>query len=130
MTQPSTAEPKRDYLFSEQFYKTLNNLALVIFPAVATMYAGLATVWGLDYAREVVGTIVAIDTFLGVLVKVGQNSYDNSDAKYDGVVGVVETDDKLSYVLNLDDDPVKLKDRSEIRLKVGPSVAGTLAGDT
>jgi Putative phage holin Dp-1 len=116
--------PKKDHLLGDSTYEVLNNLALVVFPAVATLYAALATVWGLDYAREVVGTIVAIDTFLGVLVKVGQNSYDNSEAKYDGTIGVTETDDKLTYVLNLNGDPAELKDMTEARFKVGSSIAG------
>jgi hypothetical protein len=73
---------------------------------------------------------VVIDTFLGGLLQLSASAYNKSDAKYDGVVGVTETEDKLSYVLNLKDDPTLLKDKEEVRLKVGPSVADTLAGNT
>jgi hypothetical protein len=52
--------------------------------------------------------------------------YAKSDEKFDGVIGVTETADKLTYVLNLNDDPELLKDKAEVRLKVGSS-AGSLA---
>jgi len=111
-------------------YDVLKFIALVLLPALGTAYFALAGIWGLPSAQEVVGTIVVVDTFLGTVLQISSNTYNKSDAKFDGVIGVTETADKLSYVLNLDDDPVKLKDKDEIRLKVGPSVADTLAGNT
>lgn len=111
-------------------YDVLKFLALVVLPALGTAYFALAGIWGLPAAEEVVGTIVVVDTFLGTLLQISSNVYNKSDEKFDGTVGVTETDDKLSYVLNLHDDPVALKDKDEIRLRVGPSVSGTLAGDT
>ena len=111
-------------------YDVLKSIAQIILPALGTLYFALAGIWGLPSAEEVVGTIVAVDTFLGVLLGISSNQYNKSDAKFDGTVGVTETDDKLSYVLNLNDDPTLLKDKDEIRLKVGPSVADTLAGNT
>jgi hypothetical protein len=45
------------------FYK---NLAQIYLPALATLYFALASIWGLPYVEQVVGTITAIDTFLGV----------------------------------------------------------------
>lgn len=111
-------------------YDVLKWLAQVVFPALGTAYFALAGLWGLPAAEQVVGTIVVVDTFLGVVLQISSVKYANSDEKFDGTIGVTETEDKLSYVLNLSDDPVKLKDKDEVRLRVGPSVAGTLAGDT
>lgn len=45
------------------FYK---NLAQIYLPALATLYFALASIWGLPCVEQVVGTITAIDTFLGV----------------------------------------------------------------
>jgi hypothetical protein len=67
-----------------------------------------------------------VDTFLGVVLQISSTNYAKSDEKFDGVIGVTETADKLSYVLNLNDDPALLKDKNEVRLKVGSS-AGSLA---
>ena|SRR5690349_12829653 len=114
-------------IITGKLYDVLKFLALVLFPALGTAYFALAGIWGLPSAQEVVGTIVVVDTFLGTVLQISATKYNNSDAKFDGVVGVTETADKLSYVLNLNDDPATLKDKSEIRLKVGPSVSGTLA---
>jgi len=111
-------------------YDVLKFIALVLLPALGTAYFALAGIWGLPSAQEVVGTIVVVDTFLGTVLQISSTQYNNSDAKYDGVVGVTETEDKLNYVLNLNDDPVALKDKDEIRLKVAPSVADSLAGNT
>lgn len=118
----------QDHLLSNKMYDVLKFIALILLPAFGTLYFALAGIWGLPAAEQVVGTIVAVDTFLGVLIKVGDTTYNASDAKYDGVISVTETNDKLSFVLNLNDDPAALKDMSEARFKVAPSVAGTLAG--
>ena len=111
-------------------YDVLKSIAQIILPALGTLYFALAGIWGLPAAEEVVGTIVAVDTFLGVLLGISSSQYNKSDAKYDGTVGVTETEEKLNYVLNLNDDPVALKDKDEIRLKIAPSAADTLAGNT
>jgi hypothetical protein len=108
-------------------YDVLKFIAQILLPSLGTLYFALAGIWGLPAAEQVVGTIVALDTFLGVMLGISSNAYSKSDAKFDGVIGVTETADKLSYVLNLNEDPVALKDKSEVRLKVGPSVSGTLA---
>jgi hypothetical protein len=109
-----------------KLYDVLKFLAMVVFPALGTAYFALAGIWGLPSAQEVVGTIVVVDTFLGALLQISSVNYNKSDEKFDGVIGVTETADKLSYVLNLNDDPELLKDKSEVRLKVGSS-AGSLA---
>ncbi|HVI79225.1 MAG TPA: phage holin [Candidatus Acidoferrum sp.] len=107
-------------------YDVLKFLAQVVFPALGTAYFALAGIWGLPSAQEVVGTIVVVDTFLGVVLQISSTNYAKSDEKFDGVIGVTETADKLTYVLNLNDDPELLKDKAEVRLKVGSS-AGSLA---
>ena len=109
-------------MITGKLYDFLKYLALVVFPALGTLYFALAGIWGLPAAQEVVGTIVAVDTFLGVVLHISSNNYNKSDAKFDGTIGVVETDDKLSYTLNLNGDPADLKDKSEVVFKVGESL--------
>lgn len=111
-------------------YDVLKFIAQILLPGLGTLYFALAGIWGLPSAEEVVGTIVAVDAFLGLLLGLSQTQYNKSDEKFDGTIGVTETADKLSYVLNLADDPVKLKDKEQVVLKVGPTVADTLAGNT
>lgn len=56
-------------------YDKLKNMALVILPAIGALYFGVAAIWGLPKAEEVVGTIAVLTTFVGVVVKAAQVSY-------------------------------------------------------
>lgn len=59
-------------------YDILKYIAQVVLPAMGTLYFALAGIWNLPYAEQVVGTITAVDTFLGVLLKISSDNY------YDG----------------------------------------------
>ena len=50
---------------SNKVYDVLKWIAMVVLPAIGTLYFALASIWGFPYAEEIVGTITAIDTFLG-----------------------------------------------------------------
>jgi len=113
--------PKRDHLLSNQFYDILHIFALIIFPALGTAYFALADIWGLPAAQQVLGTIVVIDTFLGVLVKVGQASYNSSNSRFDGTMRVLETPEKKTFTLELN-TPVEDLDKTDtVTFKVAPS---------
>lgn len=118
-------EAGRGYLLSNKLYNTLKLLALVIFPAVGTFYFGLAQIWGLPAAEQVIATIVVIDTFLGVLIKIGDATYNASEARFDGSVAAYPNADRSGghVELNLQDagNPERfLQNKDEIILKVGP----------
>ena len=49
-----------------------------ILPAIGTLYYGLADIWNLPCAEQVVGSITVIVTFLGVLIEVCKASYDKA----------------------------------------------------
>lgn len=99
-------------------YDVAKKTALVWLPSIGTLYFALAGIWGLPAAEEVVGSIVAVDTFLGVVLHISNTQYNNSEAKYDGHINVTETDDKLSYNMQLKGDPAELKNQSEVTFKV------------
>lgn len=63
---------------SNTVYDVLKWIAQILLPALGTLYAALATTWGLPYADQVVGTILAIDTFLGVLLGISTASYNKT----------------------------------------------------
>lgn len=54
---------------SNELYDRIKFIALILLPALGTLYYAIAAIWGLPYAEEVVATVTAIDTFLGALVK-------------------------------------------------------------
>ena len=53
---------------SNRAFDTLRFIAEIILPACAALYAALAGIWGWPYAEAIVGTIAAVDTFLGAIV--------------------------------------------------------------
>ncbi len=53
---------------SNKTYDILKYIAQIVLPALGTLYFALSTIWGLPYGEQVVGTITAIDAFLGALL--------------------------------------------------------------
>lgn len=62
---------------SNKMYDALKWIAMVVLPALGTLYFTLAGIWGLPYGEQIVGTIVAIDTFLGVILGISSVRYSN-----------------------------------------------------
>lgn len=60
---------------SNKLYDVLKWVAQILLPAIATLYFALAGIWNLPYGEEVVGTITAIDTFLGVILGISSANY-------------------------------------------------------
>ena len=56
-------------------YDILKFIAQIILPAIGTLYFALASIWGLPYAEQIVGTITAIDTFLGAILGLSNKRY-------------------------------------------------------
>lgn len=62
---------------SNKTYDILKWIALYFLPALATLYFALAGIWNLPYGEQVLGTISALDTFLGVLLGLSNAKYKN-----------------------------------------------------
>lgn len=60
---------------SNKTYDILKWVAQILLPALATLYFALAGIWGFPFGEQIVGTITAIDTFLGVVLNVSTNKY-------------------------------------------------------
>lgn len=60
---------------SDKLYDILKWIAQVALPALGTLYFALAGIWGFPYGEEIVGTITAIDTFLGVILGISSKRY-------------------------------------------------------
>lgn len=56
-------------------YDILKYIAQVVLPAIGTLYFALASIWGLPYGEQIVGTITAIDTFLGAILMISSSNY-------------------------------------------------------
>ena len=67
--------------FSDKTYDTLKWIAQFLLPALGTLYFALAGIWGFPYGEQIVGTITAVDTFLGVLLGISTANYKKSQDK-------------------------------------------------
>lgn len=56
-------------------YDVLKFIAQIFLPALATLYFALAQIWGLPYGEQIVGTITAIDAFIGALLGISTAQY-------------------------------------------------------
>ena len=60
---------------SNKVYDILKWIAMVVLPAIGTLYFALAGIWGFPYAEEIVGTITAVDTFIGIVLGISSAQY-------------------------------------------------------
>ena len=60
---------------SNKAYDICKYICQYVLPALGTLYFALAQIWSLPYAEQIVGTIAAIDTFLGVILGISSASY-------------------------------------------------------
>lgn len=63
---------------SNKVYDVLKWIAMVVLPALGTLYFALAGIWGFPYGEQVVGTIVAIETFIGTVLQISNVQYKKS----------------------------------------------------
>lgn len=65
---------------TNKMYDILKWIAQYFLPAVGTLYFALAGIWGLPCGEQVVGTITAVDTFLGVLLGISSVQYNKASS--------------------------------------------------
>lgn len=64
--------------FSDKAYNTIKWIAQLVLPAAGTLYFALSQIWGFPYGEEIVGTITAVDVFLGALIGISTVQYNKS----------------------------------------------------
>ena len=60
---------------NNKVYDVLKWIAMYLLPALGTLYFALSGIWGLPYGEQIVGTITAVDTFLGVILGISTAQY-------------------------------------------------------
>lgn len=64
---------------SNKVYDVLKFIAQIVLPALGTLYFALASIWGLPYGEQIVGTITAIDAFVGALLGISTMKYNKGN---------------------------------------------------
>lgn len=68
-------------MLSNKAYDVLKFVAMIVLPGLGTLYFTLSQIWGLPFGEEIVGTISAIDVFLGALLGLSSVSYNKGIAE-------------------------------------------------
>ena len=63
---------------SNKTYDILKWIAQYLLPAAGTLYFALSGIWGLPYGEQIVGTVTAVDTFLGVILGLSSARYNKT----------------------------------------------------
>ena len=66
-------------MMSNKTYDILKWITQYMLPAIGTLYFALAGIWGFPYGEQIVGTITAIDTFLGVVLGISSAQYNKTN---------------------------------------------------
>lgn len=69
---------------SNKVYDVLKQIALVWIPAIETLYSALCGIWGLPLGVEIVGTLAAVDAFLGAVLKISSINYNKKGENDNG----------------------------------------------
>lgn len=64
---------------SNRVFDALKFVAQVVLPALGTLYFALSSIWGLPYGEQVVGTITALDCFLGAILGISTYQYNGGE---------------------------------------------------
>src|SRR4030095_3179411 len=110
-------------LLSNQAYNILQQIALLGLPGFGTFYFAMASIWGWDHGEQVVGSCTAVGIFIGVILKMSQIAYNNTNnpnGGFDGdaLIGITDPDRPNTFLAALNKHPEQFMNQDEIRLKV------------
>lgn len=64
---------------SNNTYDILKKVALIILPALATLWLTVGKIWNLPYTTEIGATVTAVAVFLGACLEVSSKKYWTED---------------------------------------------------
>ena len=69
-------------MLSNKVYDVMKWIAMYLIPAIGTLYFALSGIWGFPYGEEIVGTLTAVDTVLGVILGISTAKYNKQSEEY------------------------------------------------
>lgn len=115
---PESSQGPKKPLLGDSAYDWLKKSTTVVLPAIGALYFALAQIWNLPRAEEVVGSIAALNAFLGVILGISTKSYNQSDTKYDGDFELQHTEDGMIPRLVLNEDHTGFTAKDQINLRI------------
>lgn len=68
----------KSMVLKNSVYDALKYIAQIVLPALGTLYFAISNIWGLPYGEQIVGTLTAVDAFLGVCLGISSDNYRTS----------------------------------------------------
>lgn len=101
-------------MFSNKTYDTLKWVSQILLPGLGTLWFTVSSIWGLPFSHEVLGTITAVDLFIGGLLGLSQSSYTG-----DGTM-IIDTSnpDRDIYRMELTNPIEDLSNKESVMFKV------------
>lgn len=62
-------------IMNNKVYDVLKWIALIFMPAAIAFYAALSGIWGWPYGEQIVGTLSAIEVFMGAVLQISSANY-------------------------------------------------------
>jgi hypothetical protein len=118
MSQSSTPGAATTSLLSNNTYNVLKHVAMYGLPLVAALYYALAQIWHFPDVTEVMASIAAVNAVLGGTLGYSTATYNASEAKYAGVIQLVEGDAKDIAQLVLNDDAHNVLSKAEALFRI------------
>lgn len=97
-------------MWTDKVYNVLKFFVQIILPALATLYTVLSAIWGLPDVKEVVATLGAVATFLGVTLHISSGNFAATGADAIGTISVAPNGNGSVLALHIDPHDVVGKD--------------------
>lgn len=68
-------------VLNDKVYNVLKWISLYVLPALATLYFTLSSIWSLPCTEQVIGTLTAIETFIGIILGISTSQYNKLQGK-------------------------------------------------
>lgn len=62
-------------IMNNKLYDVLQWIVSVVLPAAIAFYAAMSGIWGWPYGEQIVGTLSAIEVFLGTILRISNANY-------------------------------------------------------
>jgi hypothetical protein len=103
---------------NSRVYDTLKWLVIIVLPGFTTFYGTIGDIWNWSSVSEVVLTLTALTTFLGVVLGISRAAYLNSNKDVAGTIVKTEGEDVINYSLELNDDVSAVTPGDRLTFKV------------
>lgn len=82
---------------TNKVYDVLKFIAQIVLPALGTLYFALSSIWGLPYGEQIVGTITAVDAFLGALLRISSDQFYKDGRDVAGTLSIDVDNDTADF---------------------------------